>query len=115
MTEDKQFSIRATGNHDVTVPGGTEVTVKDALVFERGGEVIGHVDAVYDFAKLDPSLHHGAINLLLKGRIRLVLATKERMERKGHLHRIYEEKQTAFKALPWYKKLFKFTPQFGVD
>lgn len=113
--ENESGSIYTTDNHNIVVPGGTEVTVKDIVVFERGGEVVGRLDAKCDFADLDPSLHQMAVSLLMGKRIRLHLPTQERLERMDRWDRVYEERKTSYEALPWYRKLFAFPPQYGVE
>lgn len=93
-------------SHDITIPGGTEVIVKDAVIIVQGGRVVARLDAKYDFTDLDPAFHEIVVNLLLGGRIRLGLPT-EKMLRQGER---YTERKAEYAALPWWRKLFTKKP-----
>lgn len=109
------MDISVSDNHDVTVPGGTEVTVKDAIVFEREGSVVGKLDIKCDFADLDPSLHQMATAILMKNRVRMVMPSREHLERMKSVEIRYQKRRAEYESLPWYKKMFKMTPYYGME
>ena len=43
------MGIEIADSSNVTIPGGTIVTIKDALQIVQGGKVVGTLDAQYDF------------------------------------------------------------------
>lgn len=62
------MSLTVEGSSGIITPGGTEVTLKDALVLTQGGSVVCRVDAKYDFAGIPPEHHMTAVNMLLRCR-----------------------------------------------
>lgn len=106
------MDINVTDNHDVMVPG-TDVTVKDAIVFQMEGEVIGRLDIRCDFTDLDPSLHQMAIDILMKNRIRMTLPSEEYYEKMRRMEERYEKRKAEYNALPWYKKMFNTAPSMA--
>ena len=104
------MSLIVEGTSGVIVPGGTEVTLKDALVLVQGGEVVCRVDAKYDFSDIPPEHHVTAVNLLLRSRVSLRMPSREDREQWDREHRAREQRDKAFAALPWWKKLFGKKP-----
>ena len=103
------MGIEITENHNITVPGGTVVTIKDALQIVQGGKVVGTLDAQYDFKDLAPEYHQTALQLVSK-RTRLGMQTWGDMARSHRQAERYRERKEAYEALPWHKKLFAKRP-----
>jgi len=108
------MGIEIAENHNVTVPGGTIVTIKDALQIVQGGKMVGTLDAQYDFKDLAPEYHFTALQIISK-RTRLGMQTWEDMEMWDNRHKRYTERKAEYAALPWYKKLLTRRPWFYDD
>lgn len=100
------MSITVQGNSGVITPGGTEVTLKDALVLIQGGEIVCRVDAKYDFADIPAEHHMTAVNMLMRRRFRLAMPSREDHEQWQRALKARELRAKKYDALPWWKKLF---------
>ena len=52
------------GESNLTIPGTTKVTVKNFLQFTRGEEILGSLDAEFDFKDLPTNLHSLALQVI---------------------------------------------------
>ena len=109
-TRDGGSMIEVKSGHDVTVPGGTEVTVKDFFVVIRGGEVAARLDAKFDFKNVPQQLHMTIVNTLMSQRTKLMMPTDGAPRRMDLQDQRYRERKKAFAALPWYKRPFAKKP-----
>ena len=57
----------AGGDHGITVNTPPVATYEGYIAIVRGGEVVGELDASFDFSKLDPRFHELALCLLANG------------------------------------------------
>ena len=96
-------NITVNENANVTT-GGTEVIIKDALIICQGGEIVGRLDARYDFKDLAPEYHQTALTMISR-RTRLGMATWENLEQGARRLEHYEERLEKYNALTWWKKL----------
>ena len=103
------MGIEIADSSNVTIPGGTIVTIKDALQIVQGGKVVGTLDAQYDFKDLAPEYNQIAIGIINK-RTRLGMQTWEDMEISRRQGERYSERKAEYAALPWWKQLFAKRP-----
>lgn len=107
LQECQQNSITVASSSSVTVPSSSKVTVTDAVVFVQGRRIVGKLDAVYDFAKIDPSLHTLAVQIIMQQRVQLGMhVPKDEAEREKK----HEKRLAEYNALPWWKRIFKRKP-----
>lgn len=99
------FIVVGTGS--VIQATSSKVIVKDSLVFVQGGQIVGRLDAEYDFADLHPALHATALGLIMQQRIRLGMIDP-RVEEQREAR--YQQRLAEFNGLPWWKKLFRPKP-----
>ena len=103
------MGIEVTDSHNVTVPGGTIVTIKDALQIVQGGKMVGTLDAQYDFKDLAPEYHQTALQIISK-RTRLGMPTWEDMEISRRQGERYKERKAEYEKLSWWERLFAKRP-----
>lgn len=108
------MGIEVTDSHNVTVPGGTIVTIKDALQIVQGGKMVGTLDAQYDFKNLPPEYHQIAIGIINK-RTRLGMQTWEDMEISRRQGERYKERKAEYAALSWWRRVFAKRPWASDD
>jgi len=61
------------GSSGIVVQGSGKVISPGFITFTVGGEVVGSLDATFDFSDLDPALHAMGANMIIQRRMNLAL------------------------------------------
>lgn len=94
--------INIASDTNICLPESTKVILEGALVFEYGGQIVGKLNAEYDFKDLDPRFHWLAVQFLMSQRMRVVIPTREAEQT---LDRTRQDENK--RSLPLYKRFFK--------
>lgn len=100
------MNITIADSSNLTIPGTTKVTIKDALVLLQGGEKVVQLDAEYDLKDVPPAYHEILVNLMMTQRVRLLMPTAEALEESDRRVERYRQQKAEYGALPWWKKMF---------
>lgn len=91
-------------DNSITLPAN-KVISKGMFKIQRGGEVLAELDGVFDFTDIPPE-HHEHLMMLIQSRgMRLVVPEPETQEEREERQQLYASLQ-AWRALPWWKRLF---------
>ncbi len=110
--QDWQAGISYMENSDGTVAIECPVVLKNALILLEGGTMVGKLDATFNFENLDPRLHQRAIRAFqthFTG-VKIFGLSQGQIEIEQRRSARYWQRRKAYKALPWYKKLFTSRP-----